>query len=463
MMFRKNLFSFFCFLFLAGGAAASDVRDFGAAGDGETLDTVAIQRAVDAGGIVRFPPGRYLTGTIYLRSNGGLELEPGAVLLASCRRGDYNADDIDPRNLAGRSSYGPDKATGAHLIVALDVENVTIRGAGRIDGRLESFYRLPEMRGKLKLDFVSPGNWRMGQMLYFCDSRNVTLEGVEIVNAPYWSCLLVGCENVMLRGLRITTPRQAVTCDGLDIDVCRNVTVSDCLIDTGDDAIAILAHTGRSREPWVNENITISNCILRSATNAVRLGVGDGVIRRISVSNLIIRDTRNAITVSSRYAAAKRYARIEEVSFDHILFDVDQVLSIANLGWGYDGKVVPEAPIRNLNFSNFHGHARYASRIQGCGDGSRLAGVTLRNWSIQLGGGEKSVSGDPEVQSYRQTGRPFPPAAFYLRAATGVTLESMRIVFDDSASEFRFAVFGRDCPGLKVESVESRLPVYAGR
>ena len=110
--------------FSTKGSTMNNILDFGAVGDGVTDNTAAIQRAIDAGGVVYVPSGVFVTGTIYLRSNGGLELAPGAVLLGSPDKSKYNAPDFCPQNAPSIS----EKASGAHLIVALEVENVVIRG-----------------------------------------------------------------------------------------------------------------------------------------------------------------------------------------------------------------------------------------------------------------------------------------------------------------------------------------------
>ena len=136
----------------------NNVKDFGAVGDGVTKDTAAVQKAIDAGGIVYFPPGTYLCGTLYLKSHGGLHLEAGATLLASPDKADYNADDFCVQN----SFSVKEQSSGGHFIVALEQENVTIEGAGRIDGNRKAFYEVQEEMSKI---WTAKIEWRPGQMV----------------------------------------------------------------------------------------------------------------------------------------------------------------------------------------------------------------------------------------------------------------------------------------------------------
>ena len=176
----------------------NNVRDFGAVGDGRTKDTAAVQKAIDAGGMVCFPPGTYLCGTLYLKSHGGLHLEAGAILLASPDPEDYNADDFCVQN----SHSVNEQSSGAHFIVALEQENVTIEGNGRIDGNRAAFFYVPENRSDIRPEQIT---WRPGQMVYFCECRNVKIKDVEMYNSTYWTCFLHGCENVQVTGIRIWT------------------------------------------------------------------------------------------------------------------------------------------------------------------------------------------------------------------------------------------------------------------
>ena len=172
----------------------NNVKDFGAVGDGVTMDTAAIQRAIDAGGVVNFPPGTYLTGTLYLKSYGGLHLEMGAKIVASGNPADYNADDFCVQN----RPRPHEEASGAHLICGVEVTHVVISGDGMIDGSRKFFQHTPLPSGKYEID-----KWRPAQMIYFVESDHITVRDVELVNVPYWSLLFHGCDDVSARGLKI--------------------------------------------------------------------------------------------------------------------------------------------------------------------------------------------------------------------------------------------------------------------
>lgn len=260
-----------------------NIKDYGAVGDGATLETAAIQRAVDDGGMVYIPEGTYRTGTIYLRSNGGLHLAPGATLIASHNREDYNTDNFCAQNRVFTSEF----VTGAHLITAVEQKNIIIEGHGTIDG--EGNYWMNENHLNSYNDY-EPNPARPAQMIFFCECKNVHVTDVNIINSPYWHLFFHGCEDVFVRGLTIRGDRPRWTNDGIDIDCCKRVTVSDCVIDVGDDAITLRAH----KEPLLHsdgicENVTVTNCVIRAHNDyGIRIGVGAGIIRNCTISNMII-------------------------------------------------------------------------------------------------------------------------------------------------------------------------------
>ena len=380
-----------------------NVRDLGAVGDGVTKDTRAIQRALDAGGMAYLPPGEYLTGTLYLRSGGGLELSPGAVLRASPDPADYD-ENCCPQNRV----FASEMVSGAHLVVACEVHDVTIRGGGRILGSREAFFsgkEDPKRPGK----FLRPA-WRPGQMLFFCESTGVTITDVELDESPYWCCFLHGCEQVNIRGVRIKNHRMTPNSDGIDIDCCRFVTVSDCRIDAGDDCITLRANSAPLKHPRRCEKIAISNCILSSPCQAIRVGVGDGTIRDAVINNIVIYDTRSGIQLVSRYSSSSPGVEIENLLFDNILMKCRRPLAVLSDVRGPRDEAVK--PIRGVVFRGIRAEGDRSSFFEANRRGD-IAGLTLDGVDVTLGGGDDIVDG--EDLSYGEFGVKNAPAAFHLK------------------------------------------------
>ena len=245
------------------------ILDFGAKEN--TPSTKSIQAAIDAcaangGGRVVIPSGLYVSGTIWLKSNVELHLEMGAILKASSDIDDYNDEDAYPQN------YGVpvENWRGKHFIIALEADNVAITGNGTIDGCGDAFFGTERF-------FENPYCWeggyitskdkerlRPGQCVCFIECTNVRVRDIAVKNTPCWSIFFHGCEHVQVRGVRITNPYEFVNTDGLDIDCCRFVTVSDCIIHTGDDAIAIRCDSTKLKNPKPCEYVAITNCVLSS-------------------------------------------------------------------------------------------------------------------------------------------------------------------------------------------------------
>ncbi len=321
------------------------VKEFGAAGDGVSKDTHAVQHAIDKGGTIVFPPGTYLCGTLYLRDDCCLELEPGAVLLASPDRSDYNSDDFSPDNHV----YETECVSGAHFLIAAHCRNVTIRGGGRICGNRPAFYELPESI-VCSYETVS---WRPGQMIFFLHCMNVTVSDVEFVDSPYWNCFFYDCRGVRISGLRITNPMHTPNGDGLDLDCCRNVAVSDCIIETGDDCIAIRACRDFGAADPVCENVCIENCILTTVCNAVRFGVGTGVIRNVQMNNCVITGSRTGLCFAAQYFQGASL-EIRDCMFTHLRIEAERPFSLHSNAWGR--KLGPTAKsMKNLVFSGIRG------------------------------------------------------------------------------------------------------------
>ncbi len=252
---RKIIFVFIALL--AGvtvHAATYDVRDYGAKGDGTTLDSPAINAAIDAcakggGGTVEVPAGRYLAGSIHLKSHVCLHLQGGSVIVATRQKEAY--DEAEPFNF-------PEYQDGGHtyfhnsLIWAEGQTNVSITGQGMIDGE-----------GLTRQDTETAGNVQGGSIgtgdkaiaLKLC--RQVLIRDITIYRGGHFAIILTGCDYATIDNVNIDTNR-----DGIDIDCCRFTTVSNTKVNTPHDDALVLKSSYALKKAVPCEDILINNCVV---------------------------------------------------------------------------------------------------------------------------------------------------------------------------------------------------------
>ena len=270
------------------GRVVLNVVAFGARGDGMTLNTAAIQAAIDSatgmgGAVVVVPPGRFLSGTIILKSNLELRLQQGATLLGSIDRADY-------QHLA--------------LIYADGQENISITGKGTIDGQgrkvalyLDSLFYAGQLDSahynfRRKRPESRPGDLKISH----CKAI-IHIKGITIKNAASWVETYELCENLFIDSIRVESDAYWNN-DGIDICDCRKVRITNCYVNSADDGICLKSQNGAGN--W-NEDVDIANCTVRSSGSAVKLGTSSaGGFKHIRIKKIRVFDTfRSAIALES--------------------------------------------------------------------------------------------------------------------------------------------------------------------
>ncbi len=270
---KKIATGFLFFLIHQIVIAQYNVKNFGAKGDGTTMDTRPIQQAIDKayqnkGGVVNIPAGTYKIGTLILKDNIELHLEAGAILLGSPDYKDYIAADqkFESRTRILYAKY--------FMIFSEGAKNISITGPGTIYGNGVKYFQ--ETR---------PQNLRP-YMIRLVNCDNVTIRDVHLLESANWTLHLLGCRDVNVRGIEITTTGEGNR-DGLDIDACQRVIVSDSRFSTTDDAIVMKATTD-----VLCQDIAITNCLFKTiGGSGIKTGTeSNGGFKNIVVSNCVIKD-----------------------------------------------------------------------------------------------------------------------------------------------------------------------------
>lgn len=420
-----------------------NVRDFGARADGKTNDAAAIQKAIDAaaragGGIVHLPPGDYLSGTLVLKNNVTLRLAPGATIWGSRAMADY-----DP----------------PHLIYAREAENIAIEG-GAINGNGEAFW---------DADF-KPRERRPSPLIELVRCREVRIRDIAIRNAPGWTIHPLECDRVWIRGISIINNLRGPNTDGIDPDSSRNVFISDCYIEAGDDCI-VLKTTGRlSQTPPPCENVSVNNCTLVSDDAALKLGTESlGDFRHIAFSNCVIRGTRVGLAIY-----AKDGGLFEAVSFSNILIDTHPTHR-ESLQWPIYidlEKRFPESRqsrVRDINFSDITIHTRGRILVGGMPE-QPLESLTFRSLLMRVTGFERvEKATKPRGSSrVRPVGRELDyasvPAALIFANVRGLALQDVRVVWEaPGEAPERHALYAARVEDLRIVGFVGRQAALEGK
>jgi len=277
----------------ANGQRIFDIKKMGASGDGKTNDGPFIQKAIDAcsksgGGIVVVPsPYTFISGPIELKSNIDLYVEAGAVLKAS-----------PDEKLYTKSAFRENKGEGTMWISGENIQNVSITGSGSINGNSISFMgaELEDSYVLKPFKVIDP----RPHLLTIIGGKNIRIHDIHIGNSAYWTVHLAGCNDVVISGITLLNSVKVRNSDGIDLDHSKNVRISNCYIESGDDCIC-LKNRREYQEFGPCENITVTNCTMTSRSCAIKIGSENmDTIRQVVFNNCIIKNSNRGVGIQNR-------------------------------------------------------------------------------------------------------------------------------------------------------------------
>jgi hypothetical protein len=428
------------------GARIYNIRDFGAKGDGKTLDTVALQAAIDLcnrdkGGTVLVPAGVFVIGTVELKSNVTLHLAAQGKLLGSADGKQYHAADDIP--LSGDATL---RDGNVGLFFAVNAENVTVEGPGTIDGQGAQFRR--PSRG------VPPPSGRGGSErpyhLLFYRCKNLRVRDLFLLASAFHSVRVIQSDFVWMHGLRIYN-RVNGNNDGFHFISCEHVHVSDCDVQSQDDACALFGSC---------KNVTIANSTFSTRWSVFRFGGGNP--ENVVISNCVIYETYGC-PIKMHFG---RDSQVQNILFSNlILQDVTGPISIDLAPDARGGDTPSEAPlsgyVRNIMFKGIRAHVVAEGRqlpgmpfksgyrpgetrqciVLNCVGDWFLEQVVLSDVHVTYGGGGTAEESQREVPhiagEYFEIGTP-PAFGLYARKVRGLSLNNVR--FEIEQSDLRPAV-----------------------
>ena len=424
---------------IEGSNAMFNVRDFGAKGDKQSNDRAAIQAAVEAcsragGGMVYFPAGDYLSGTIRLLSHVTLHLDGGAALWASTEPSDYE---------------------GSRLLVADGQEHISIVGEGTIHGQGTADYGS-------RWGVPDRPSFRTG-ILLFEKCRHIAIRGVTILYSDSWAVHLRHCETVFIDGVTIFNNIHRLNSDGIDPNSCRDVHISNCHIVAGDDCIVL-----KSTEPYPCENVVVTNCTLETTCTALKLGTeSQGDFRDIHFSNCTIRNTSVGIGFYMKDGTTMERVTFSNISIEtydasnHQIFpifmDIEKRHADSQIG-----------RIRDVVFRDIHIRSGSGVLIQGMPE-SPIENLTIENMTFRAERADdyakrkKAIGGRRTTSDDRDTRYARLPSYVTLAHVDGLTLDNVRVLITEDAFQQyeRSAVCGHELQNSIIRSIYRR-PAGAG-
>jgi len=370
----KQLLLFVCLNAVVADAISQDyiITNLGVGGDSTKLNTVAIQNIIDkaeasGGGTIVIPKGVYLTGALFFKPKTTLLLQEGATLKGSDDISNYP---LIPSRMEGRSIY-----YYAALINAYHVDSFQITGPGTINGNgLRYWENFWAYRDSVKKTGRSATNLEVHRprLLFIWGCNNVTIQNVKLRNSGFWTTHLYQCNNVLIENCDIRSPYKPVpapSTDGIDIDVCKKVTIRKCYISVNDDAICIKGGKGpdahQRAENGVVEDILIEDCVFGESHGTLTLGSECIHAKNITMRNCKVDNNTPIIRLKMR---PDTYQTYENILIENITGRCGTIISMAPWKQFFDmggSSEKPFATVRNISFSNINVQCKRVGEMEG--------------------------------------------------------------------------------------------------
>jgi hypothetical protein len=376
-----------------------NVVEYGAKGDGKLVNTIFIQQAIDecaakGGGTVYFPAGKYISGTIFFKSNITLHIDAGAELIASTNIKDY------PSKVPALSSY-INNYTERSLIYAEKADHIGISGQGKINGQGAWYQTAAYKEFPYKL---------RPYLIRMIECSNIRIKDITLMDPPMWTQHYLACENLYVDNIHVTNWNSNVNNDGIDLDGCNKVMITNSYFKVEDDAICL-----KSSLPRPSKDITITNCILSSLCNAIKFGTESvGGFENVTISNCVIIDTkRSGIALESVDGAIMKNITISNIVMKNVHNPLFIRLGKRMRPYQKDAALPPIGTAENIMISNiiatesgsfsddllpqlYFNRKSYVNKMAvGCIitgiPGHLIKNVTLRDIQIEFKGGGKKI------------------------------------------------------------------------
>ena len=384
-MIRKLVI--FCLVAFTLPAVARNyvITDYGVNSDSAKINTTAIQQVIDkaaanGGGTIVIPKGVFLSGALFFKPNTKLQLLKGAVLKGSDNIDDYP---LIPSRMEGRKlDYY------AALVNAYNVDNFSINGPGTIDGNGLRFWKyFWTCRDSLKKLGRECTNLEVHRprLLFIWGCNNIKVSNVKLRNSGFWTTHLYQCKNVLIDNCDIRSPFRPVkapSTDGIDIDVCKNVTIRKCYISVNDDGVCIKGGKGVDArnlpENGVVENILVENCTFGESHGTLTIGSESIFAKNITIRNCKVDNTCPVLRIKMR---PDTYQTFENITVKNISGKCGNIINLEPWKQFFDLGTSTKKPygiVRNIKISNINVKCQSLGTISG-NPTDTVSGIELKN------------------------------------------------------------------------------------